>query len=55
MAFSQYLNSKDESKYSHGTTPPICALPRHEMNEGSNRKISEEVRTKNLNWLGMYC
>ena len=32
----------DESKYDR----PICALPSQEMNEGSYKKIAEEVRTK---------
>ena len=36
----------DESKYDRGKNPPICALPSQEMNEGSYKKIAEEVRTK---------
>ena len=36
----------DNSKYYRGENPPICALPKQEMNEGSYRKIAEEVRTK---------
>ena len=36
---------KDE--YEYVAISPICALPKQEMKEGSYRKISEEVRTKN--------
>ena len=36
----------DESKYHRGNNPPICAMPRQEMNERSYRKIAEEVRKK---------
>ena len=39
---------EENSKYSHGTNPPICALPRQEKNEGSYRKIAEEVSYKKL-------
>ena len=35
-----------ESKYHRGNNPPICALPKQEMNERSYRKIAEEVKTK---------
>ena len=38
----------DESKYHRGNNPPICALPKQEMNERSYRKIAEEVKTKHL-------
>ena len=42
------LFANDESKYSHGKNPPICALPKQEMNERSYRKIAEKVRKKHI-------